>query len=98
MAKPKINLPPVNLLNFNRLRFWMADITMCEGGSCPVKDHCYRHIAQTSERQNFFIEPPYSMDGCPEFLAIESKEYEDRSRYRNNYGPEEDPRSSDQGH
>lgn len=42
---------------------------------------------------------PKKMDGCPEFLPIEeSEEYEDRSRYRNNYGLEEDPRSSNQGH
>jgi hypothetical protein len=43
----------------------MPDITMCDGGGCTIKDFCYRHMAKASERQSFFIEPPYKkkMDG-----------------------------------
>lgn len=38
----------------------MADITMCEGGKCPLKETCYRYKAMPSEyRQAFFIEEPY---------------------------------------
>jgi hypothetical protein len=76
----------------------MADITMCNGGDCPLKEKCYRFKATASAWQSYFVEAPYSMDGCRYFWPIESEEYEDRSRYRNNYGLEEDPRSSNQGH
>ena len=37
----------------------MADITMCTGEDCPLKDTCYRHTAPASEyRQSYFFKPP----------------------------------------
>ena len=40
----------------------MPDITMCEGGACPLKDKCYRHVAEESRLQSFFVDPPYNED------------------------------------
>lgn len=38
----------------------MADITMCSGKDCPLKEECYRHTAPVNEyRQAYFNEPPY---------------------------------------
>lgn len=38
----------------------MADITMCDGGKCPLKDTCYRYKAEPNEyRQAYFFEEPY---------------------------------------
>ena len=38
----------------------MADITMCPGLGCEIKQDCYRFTATpTPERQSFFCEPPY---------------------------------------
>lgn len=77
----------------------MADITMCKDTKCPQNSRCYRYVALPSSHwQSYFMHSPKKMDGCPEFLPIESEEYEDRSRHRNNYGSEEDTRSSNQGH
>jgi len=37
----------------------MADITMCPGTSCPVKEKCYRFTATKSEfMQSYFFEAP----------------------------------------
>ena len=37
----------------------MADITMCHGTGCPLKEWCYRHTAPKSKhRQSFFVTPP----------------------------------------
>jgi len=37
----------------------MADITMCEGAGCSMKDECYRHTAKASDRQSYFVNPPF---------------------------------------
>jgi hypothetical protein len=38
----------------------MADITMCPGNDCPLKESCYRYTAIPNEyRQSYFITPPY---------------------------------------
>lgn len=38
----------------------MADITMCDGGKCPLKKTCYRYKAEPNEfRQAYFFEAPY---------------------------------------
>jgi len=40
----------------------MADITMCSGIACPVKERCYRFTATTSEfRQSYFFQPPFEV-------------------------------------
>lgn len=73
MAKPEIKLPPVNLLNFNRLRFWMPDITMCNDYSCPNFDKCYRAQAKPSKyRQSYFVESPRDKEGCKYFGPLET--------------------------
>jgi hypothetical protein len=37
----------------------MADITMCPGTDCPVRETCYRFTAKPSEhRQSYFFQPP----------------------------------------
>jgi len=39
----------------------MADISMCSGKDCPLKDSCYRYTAEPSEyRQAYFASSPYS--------------------------------------
>ena len=40
----------------------MADITMCEGLDCPVKEDCYRFNAKADEYQCYFLEPPYDKE------------------------------------
>lgn len=43
----------------------MADITMCSGQGCSVKDDCYRHTAQANEwRQSYFTETPGKDKSC----------------------------------
>lgn len=46
----------------------MADITMCEGKGCTVKDKCYRHTAKACEYyQSYFLDPPGKDDKCKYF-------------------------------
>jgi len=46
----------------------MTDITMCEGKGCPIKNHCYRHIAKPNEfRQAYFEESPFDGERCEMF-------------------------------
>lgn len=55
----------------------MADITMCEGQGCPIKEECYRHTANENPyRQSFFVYVPYdhAYKGCEYFS--------DNSEYR----------------
>jgi hypothetical protein len=38
----------------------MADIIMCDGGKCPLKETCYRFKATPNEyRQSYFLEEPF---------------------------------------
>jgi hypothetical protein len=40
----------------------MPDISMCKGGSCPLRLHCYRYTAEAEELgQSYFVDPPYKM-------------------------------------
>jgi hypothetical protein len=46
----------------------MADITMCSGKDCKVKEKCYRHTAQKSEYfQSYFLNPPVDEKGNCEY-------------------------------
>lgn len=45
----------------------MADITKCKGTGCPLKNKCYRHMANTSYWQSWFVEVPYKSGKCDEF-------------------------------
>ena len=43
----------------------MADITMCEGKGCDVKNTCYRFTAKPSKfMQSYFIATPIKDKGC----------------------------------
>ena len=43
----------------------MTDITMCFGGDCPVKESCYRFMAEPNEyRQAYFSIPPFEKSTC----------------------------------
>lgn len=45
----------------------MADITMCKGENCIIKNKCKRYTAKSSEHQSYFS--PIKQDGtCDEFL------------------------------
>jgi len=51
----------------------MADITMCRGDDCPLKNNCHRYTANASEyRQSYFVDPPYVDDECDYFWGIEN--------------------------
>lgn len=48
----------------------VADIRMCSGQGCPVKDRCYRYTAPKSlVWQPFFMEVPYNHENeeCDHF-------------------------------
>lgn len=54
----------------------MADITMCEGKDCPLKENCYRFKANVNEiYQSYFVEIPYNKEKqeCEEFWKRETK-------------------------
>jgi hypothetical protein len=63
----------------------MPDITMCPGGSCPMKENCYRFKAQPSEfRQAWFTNPPWKEGtdivdfypkGCEYYIPSSVKQY-----------------------
>jgi len=38
----------------------MADISMCSGEGCELKETCYRHTAKSSDYQSFFGASPNS--------------------------------------
>ena len=38
----------------------MADITMCKGGNCPVKEQCTRYTAKAGSYQSYFTKVPYN--------------------------------------
>jgi len=39
----------------------MPDITMCNGGDCPLKETCYRYKTTPDEFwQSYFVEVPYN--------------------------------------
>jgi hypothetical protein len=46
---------------------------MCKGGSCPLKETCYRFKAKPSTFQSFFLKIPY-MDGCKYYSKYEVSE------------------------
>lgn len=47
----------------------MADISMCSGKDCPLKDKCYRYTAPQSDYQSWFSVVPYStfVESCEYF-------------------------------
>lgn len=50
----------------------MADITMCPGSSCKIRDKCYRHTAPINEHWqawNDFSQSPVFVDGKCELFT-----------------------------
>lgn len=50
----------------------MPDISMCEGGSCPLKEECYRYRAKPNYHQTYLVDIPYDpVSGkCEAFSSI----------------------------
>jgi len=39
----------------------MADVTMCKGKGCPMKEYCYRYTVNPSDKwQSYFFGSPYN--------------------------------------
>lgn len=60
------------LLSLSR-RYLMSDIAMCQGGDCPVKENCWRHMAPESRWQSYLSTPPYTEEGCEYFWDMNEK-------------------------
>jgi hypothetical protein len=42
----------------------MADITMCDGYTCPIKKQCYRYMANANDYyQSYFADDPRDHKG-----------------------------------
>ena len=58
----------------------MADITMCIGTNCPLKETCYRYRAvKDNYRQSMFVEVPFKITPmntieCKYYWKIEDKD------------------------
>lgn len=48
----------------------MADIAMCKGDGCILKESCYRYTAKPSLYQSYFINPPLKNGGCDHYWEI----------------------------
>jgi len=53
----------------------MADISMCSGKDCPLKDKCYRYTAPQSEYQSWFTNPPIKEEDKTCEYFWDNKEY-----------------------
>lgn len=52
----------------------MADITMCTGDGCPLKESCYRFTSIASEyRQSYFFTPPFENNTCEMYWGKQSE-------------------------
>ena len=52
----------------------MADITMCRGDGCHMKNNCYRYTAIVDEHgQSIFTEVPYKDGKCSHFWDNKGK-------------------------
>ena len=40
----------------------MPDISMCQGGDCPMKEKCYRFTATPTPGRQAYISVPYKTD------------------------------------
>lgn len=46
----------------------MADITMCNGKNCDLRQTCYRYKAKPNEyRQSYFVETPIKNGECDKY-------------------------------
>jgi hypothetical protein len=54
----------------------MADITMCYGMTCPLRNECYRYTAWANPyRQSYFVIVPYDFEKneCNRFFDNEGR-------------------------
>lgn len=58
------------LAKFN-MGFFMPDITMCKGDSCPLKKKCFRNQAIPGKMQSYFMKAPYPDGACKFFSEID---------------------------
>lgn len=52
----------------------MADISMCWADGCPLKENCYRYLAEADDlRQSYFQSVPYDEEtkSCSHFWDAE---------------------------
>lgn len=55
----------------------MADISMCKGLECPLKESCYRYKAPVNEyMQSYFVEVPFDFEknSCEHFWSAKMNE------------------------
>jgi len=52
----------------------LPDLTMCEGGECPLKEECYLYRAKPSEyRQSYFAKAPFKDGKCDHSIQFNKK-------------------------
>jgi hypothetical protein len=52
----------------------MADITMCTGDDCPLKENCYRFTAEASKYlQSYFLTSPFDGKTCNSYWGKHSE-------------------------
>ena len=52
----------------------MADITMCEGNNCPLKETCKRYLSLVNQySQSYYMEIPYDFEKeeCDQYWKID---------------------------
>jgi len=62
----------------------MADITMCEGNNCPLKDRCFRYTATANEHwQSWMGVSPYIDGSCELYWPNDNYEDERPKHFTN---------------
>lgn len=51
----------------------MADICMCSGLNCPVKENCYRFTAKADEYQTYFLDAPIKDGKCEYYWGVNAE-------------------------
>ena len=55
----------------------MADITMCKGKGCTMKETCYRYKAPKGDYQSYFNESPINKETkeCEYYWVVDGKHF-----------------------
>lgn len=71
----KLELIFDKLKSEQRRRVYMADITKCKDSVCPMKNTCYRFMADENDKwQSYFAQSPKNEDGtCSMYWSDGSK-------------------------
>lgn len=48
----------------------LADGAMCEGGECPIREHCWRYVAPSQRWKTYLEAPPFNEEGCDYFWDV----------------------------